>query len=277
MKRDWVKIVLGIYTVFIIFIFYLPLILVAILSFKSDASITFPILGFSLYWYIGPPGLVGTSGFTSGIFYDPQIGQAIINSITLGVITAVIVVPLVICAALTLRYAFKGRDLIFYLLLAGFVMPAIIIGLGANIFYKTIGITEYSIWTVLPLHIVYTMPFGLILTMARFDPLMVEYENVARVLGASGWKVFTKITFPLIRTQVISTFFFAFTLSLSEFLRSSFVIAGVGTIPTYVYNQMSVTAPTPKWFALGTLSMAISLTLLFVVAYILTRGQRRII
>jgi len=40
---------------------------------------------------------------------------------------------------------------------------------------------------------------------------------------------------------------------------------------------MSVTAPTPKWFALGTLSMAISLTLLFVVAYILTRGQRRII
>jgi putative spermidine/putrescine transport system permease protein len=277
MERDWVKVVLGIYTVFIIFIFYLPLILVAILSFKSDASITFPILGFSLYWYIGPPGLVGTSGFTSGIFYDPQIGQAIINSIILGVITALIVVPLVICAALALRYAFKGRDLAFYLLLAGFIMPAIIIGLGANIFYKTVGITEYSIWTVLPLHVVYTMPFGLILTMARFDPLMIDYESVARVLGASGWKVFTKITFPLIRTQVISTFSFAFTLSLSEFLRTSFVIAGIGTIPTYVYNQMSVTAPTPKWFALGTLTTAISLTLLFVIAYILTRGQRRII
>jgi len=115
------------------------------------------------------------------------------------------------------------------------------------------------------------------LMLARFDPMMVDFENAARCLGASGWRVFRKITFPLVRTQFVSVLFFSFTLSLSELLRTSFVISGSGTIPTYVFNQMSVTAPTPKWFALGTLTTVISLALLLILSLILTRGQRRVL
>lgn len=274
---DRSKIVLGIYTLIMFFIFYLPLIMVGVLSFKADARVSFPITEFSLYWYVGKPGLVGTSGFTSGIFYDIGIVSAVINSVILGLVVALIATPLVTSSGLAFRYRFRGRDFAFYLLLSGFVIPAIVMGLGMNFLYKELAVRQYSLWTALPLHVVYVVPFGLVLMLARFDPMMVDYENAARCLGANGWNVFKKITFPLIRTQFISVFFFSFTLSLSELLRTSFVISGTGTIPTYVYNQMSVTAPTPKWFALGTLTTVISLTLLLFLSILLSRGQRRVL
>jgi len=271
--QDKTKIILGIYTVVVLFIFLLPIFLVIILSFNADANIAFPIRRFSLFWYVGE---ATTSGFRSGIINDPYIVRVISNSISLGIATALIATPLVTLSALALRRRFHGRDAFFYLLLAGFVIPAIISGIGMNILYKSIGVKEYSLWTALPLHVVYTVPFGLILTMARFDPEMVEYENAARALGASEWNVFRKITFPLIRAQVISAFFFSFTLSLGELLRTSFVMSGIGTIPTYVYNQMSVMAPTPKWFALGSLTTIISFILLMAIALFLTREIRRV-
>jgi len=274
---DRSKIILGIYTAVMFFFFYLPLIMVGILSFKADARVSFPITEFSLYWYVGKPGLVGTSGFTSGIFYDVGIVTAITNSVFLGIVVALIATPLVTASGLAFRYRFSGRDLSFYLLISGFVIPAIVLGLGMNFLYKEIAVREYSLWTALPLHVVYVVPFGLVLMLARFDPMMVDYENAARCLGASGWRVFRKITFPLVRTQFVSVLFFSFTLSLSELLRTSFVISGSGTIPTYVFNQMSVTAPTPKWFALGTLTTVISLALLLILSLILTRGQRRVL
>jgi putative spermidine/putrescine transport system permease protein len=274
---DRVKIILGTYTGIMFFFFYLPLIMVGILSFKADARISFPITQFSLYWYVGQPGLVGTSGFTSGIFYDTGIVTAIVDSVILGIVVALIATPLVTAAGLAFRYRFRGRDFAFYLLISGFVIPAIVMGLGTNFLYKEIAVRSYSLWTALPLQIVYVVPFGLVLMLARFDPMMVDYENAARCLGASGWKVFRKITYPLIRTQFVSVLFFSFTLSLAELLRTSFVIAGSGTIPTYVYNQMSVTAPTPKWFALGTLTTVISLALLLFLSTFLSRGQRRVL
>jgi len=274
---DRSKIALGIYTLIMFFVFYLPLIMVGILSFKADARVSFPITEFSLYWYVGKPGLVGTSGFTSGIFYDTGIVSAVMNSVILGLVVALIATPLVTSSGLAFRYRFRGRDFAFYLLLSGFVIPAIVMGLGMNFLYKELAVRQYSLWTALPLHVVYVVPFGLVLMLARFDPMMVDYENAARCLGASGWNVFKKVTFPLIRTQFISVFFFSFTLSLSELLRTSFVISGTGTIPTYVYNQMSVTAPTPKWFALGTLTTVISLTLLLFLSILLSRGQRRVL
>ncbi|MEM4246654.1 MAG: ABC transporter permease subunit [Candidatus Bathyarchaeia archaeon] len=272
---DTAKKVLGIYTAIIIFIFYLPLLLVIILSFKSGAKISFPIESFDLYWYFGEPGKVGTSGFTSGIFHDPYIARVVRDSVMLGIINGAIVMPLTLSAALAFRHKFAGRDMIFYLLLMGFVIPAVILGLGSNLLYKAIGIKEYSLWTVLPLHIVYTLPFGLIITMARFDPMMVEYENAARTSGANSWSVFRRITLPLIRTEASSVFFFAFTLSFSELLRAAFVVGGIGTLSTYIFNQMSVTAPTPKWFAMGTVTTALSLIILLSLAYIMSRGQRR--
>lgn len=270
-----VKIILAIYTVIMLFIFLLPLILVIVLSFNADASIAFPIKRFSLFWYVGEP--VTLAKGISGIIYDPYITRVITNSVILGVATAIIATPLVTASALALRRRFHGRDAFFYLVLSGFIIPAIVSGIGSNILYKTIGVKEYSLWTALPFHVVYTVPFGLILTMARFDPDMVEYENAARALGAAEWNVFKKITFPLIRAQVISAFFFSFTLSLGELLRTSFVIAGIGSIPTYVYNQMSVMAPTPKWFALGTVTTIVSFVVLMTIAIFLTREIRRVV
>jgi len=43
--------------------------------------------------------------------------------------------------------------LAFYLLIAGFVIPAIVLGLGMSFLYKEIAVRKYSLWTALPLHV----------------------------------------------------------------------------------------------------------------------------
>jgi len=276
-KKDVSKTVLGIYTVLVLAFFLFPLIIVCLFSFKEGTGITFPITGFTLDWYFTPPGKYGTSGFISGIFCDEYVIDAVMNSITLGLVVAMIVLAIGLPVSLAFRHRFIGRDILFYIILSGFVLPAVIMGLGTCSFYKMIGIKELSLWTVVPVHVVYCLPFCFILVLARFDPMLVEYENAARVLGASGWEGFKKITYPLIRVEALSFVIFSFTLSLGELLRTSYVIAGAATIPTYIYNQMSVVAPTPKWYAMGTVTTAISLGILLLAALLMTRGQRRAI
>ncbi len=275
MVKDKAKVVLGIYTALLLAFFLAPLAMVVILSFKAGASMSFPIERFSLDWYFAPPGKLGTGGFRTGIFYDPYVIEAVKNSLTVGIITGILAFAIGLPTALAFRYRFVGRDILFYIILTGFLLPGVIMGLGAVLFYKMIGVKEFSLWTVIPIHLIYTLPFSFILVLARFDPMLVEYEKAARALGASGWEVFKKITFPLIKTEALAFFIFSFTLSLGELLRTSYVIAGTGTIPTYIYNQMSVVAPTPKWYAMGTITTAISFGVLLVGALLLTRGARR--
>lgn len=74
---------------------------------------------------------MGTSGFTSGIFYDTGIVTAITNSVMLGIVVALIATALVTLPGLAFRYKFKGRDFAVYLLL-GFVIPTIVMGLGGE-------------------------------------------------------------------------------------------------------------------------------------------------
>lgn len=275
-RKDRSKLILAIYTFLVLAFFLLPLAMVAVLSFKAGSGISFPIEGFTLDWYFAPPGKLGTGGFRTGIFHDLYIIDAVKNSLILGITVGLIVMAIGLPAALAFRHRFIGRDILFYVILAGFILPGVIMGLGMNLFYKAIGVKEFSLWTVIPLHVVYTLPFSFILTLARFDPMLMEYENAAKVLGASGWQVFRKITFPLIKTEALAFLIFSFTLSLGELLRTSYVISGSGTIPTYIYNQMSVVAPTPKWYALGTITTAISFIVLLVGAMILTRGARKV-
>lgn len=121
---------------------------------------------------------------------------------------------------------------------------------------------------------VYAVPFGLILMMARFDPDLVLYERAASVLRASPWKVFRRVTFPLIRWEAVSAAIFGFVLAWGELIRTSFVMRGTGVIATYISTELAINPITPKWYAVGTIVTGISIIALLVMGYVMARGQR---
>ena len=84
----------------------------------------------------------------------------------------------------------------------------------------------------------------------------------ARTLGATPWRTFTRVTFPLIVPGIAAGFLMSFTLSIDDFV-ITFFVAGVGvtTLPLQIYSLIKV-AVTPEVNAISTLLMALTLTLI---------------
>ncbi len=186
------KILLG-YSVFILVVIYFPLALVMILSFNDSQSIGLQVTGFSMRWYFGQTGFQGIGG----LFSDSQLLMALQNSFYIASIVSLVTTSVTLSASLSLRYRFVGRDLIFYVILSGLFIPGVLYGLGTAFVYRQLGVSQ-GMLAVVPVQVVFAMPFGLLLLLPRFDREMEVYEDAARVLGANQWAVFTKITLPLI-------------------------------------------------------------------------------
>jgi len=242
------------------FYIYSPIIALVAFSFKSGLGISFPFEGFTLQWY-------------SRLLEDREILAALNRSLQLASVTTVITTPLVTASALTLRRGLLGRDAAFYLIMLGLIVPGSVYGVAAALFYSLINVQQ-SMWTALPLHVIWVMPFGLIIMLSRFDPLLTSYEQAARVLGCSEWRVFRKVTLPLIYPQVLATALFAFTLSLNELIRSAFVTGLSPTLPVYMFGYLSNKPATPEHYALGTVIVTVSIVLLLTAGFLIAKGYR---
>jgi len=259
------------YVALLIFVIYLPIIVMIILSFKSSPKVSFPIGSFSLHWYIGEWKGYEYQAYQP-IAHYPQFWKALGNSLSIGIVSGLLTCLIVTSTALALRHRVRGRDALFYLILLGFITPGIIVGLGSLIFYKYIGL-KLSFWSPVAVDVVFAVPFGLILMMARFDPNLMEYEVAASVSKADPVQVFRYVTLPLIRWEVLSAGILGVLLSWSELIRSQFVIKGLGTLATFIKAELGANPLTARWFAGGTIIAVVSFVALIIQGYLLTRRK----
>ncbi len=261
------------YIAIIILIIYLPLVFVVLLSFKSGANISFPIERFTLDWYLKPPTGYEYAAYVS-LFYDRQFFAALRNSFTVSIVVALMAMVLVTTTALAFRRRMAGRNFLFYLFLLGFLTPGVTVGLGVNFLFRLLNL-PFSFWSAALINVIYVVPFGLILMMARFDPNLLFYEQAAAVLKAPPLMIFRRITLPLIIYEVISAAILGFLLSWGEVIRTQFAMKGIGTLSTFINTQLGVNPLTPKWYAAGTLISAVSFLGFLVFAYLLTKTVRQ--
>lgn len=266
------EILIRIYVGALILLIYSPIIVMIVLSFNTSGRISFPMEGFTTKWYNGVPTGYEYASYISA-FYDWKFWIAFQNTVYVAFAAAIMTFIIVTTVAMALRHRLTGRDPLFYLILLGFILPGVALGLGNNILFRLVN-WEFTWWTAAMLDTVYAVPFGLILMMARFDPDLVLYERAASVLRASPWKVFRRVTFPLIRWEAVSAAIFGFVLAWGELIRTSFVMRGTGVIATYISTELAINPITPKWYAVGTIVTGISIIALLVMGYVMARGQR---
>jgi putative spermidine/putrescine transport system permease protein len=254
-KRDFTKTGLGVYTAVIVFFVYAPIFTMVVFSFNTSNRTAPPFDGPNTQWY-------------SQVFNNSDIVGALSRSIELALVTMIVSTLLFTLAGLAYRRRFKGDEFLFYLITIGIIMPGITYSLGMALFYKYLGV-GISLWTALPVHLIWTLPWGLILIRANIDPNILLYEEAAKTLGANEWKIVRKITLPLFFPAMIGGALFAFTLSFTELVRSIFV-ASPNTLPLEIFDISQIEV-TPAIFALGSLIVLVSLGLL-VVASVFLRG-----
>jgi putative spermidine/putrescine transport system permease protein len=254
------------YVIFILFI-YGPMFAMFLLSFQGRRGGTsFPMRGFGIYWWekLLEPSTVGD--------LQGALGRSLILALIVMVITALFSTML----AMAFRKKFYGSGVLFYTIMAGLMVPGILLSLGLASLMRQVGISPAWWSSGLGVHVVWTLPFGFLVMMAVFNRFDARLEEAARDMGADEWTVFKEVTFPLILPGIVAAGLFGFTLSYDEFARTSLLAGEYNTLPLDINSSLTQRIR-PNLFALGTASTIFSLLMigLFLVIYtILYRRSR---
>jgi spermidine/putrescine transport system permease protein len=130
-----------------------------------------------------------------------------------------------------------------------------------------------SMTTIILAHIAFCVSYVIIVVRARLEGLDRTIEEAAMDLGANEIQTFFKITLPLIAPGILSGALLAFTLSIDDYVITSFV-AGVGstTLPLQIYSMVK-TKVTPEINAVSTL-LLIPTIIFIIIADRLQRGRQ---
>jgi ABC-type spermidine/putrescine transport system permease subunit II len=251
----------GAFTIAGLVFLWAPLLLVALFSFHSTGSLTFPFEGFSTRWY-------------DEVFSNEVISTAAKNSLIVATSTALITVLLGTLAAYGLtRTSSRLRGPLSLLFFLPITLPGLFIGIALLVAFSRVE-WSLSLVTVTIAHLVYVFPFFFLVARAALERLDPALEETAADLGAGRWTVFRRVTLPQVWPVLVGAAGLAFALSFDEFVITFFVIGPDSTLPLYIWSGLRRTID-PSINAISTLLLAFTM-LLFVVTFLLTTwGERR--
>lgn len=250
------------YTIFYLVFLYAPIALLPIFAFNDSTIIAFPLSGFTTAWF-------------SELATIPALHNAVRTSLTIAVSTAILSTCLGIFAArAATRYSFPGKGPIIGFIMLPLVLPEIIVAVSLLVVLLGIGI-NLSSWTVILGHVLICTPFSIAILNSSFQSLDKSLEEASYDLGETKWSTFRLITLPLIMPGIISSLLISFTISLDEFIIAFFLTGTEPTLPVYIWSQLRFPTKLPSIMALGTILVALSITLLIVAEYFRRRGIAR--
>jgi putative spermidine/putrescine transport system permease protein len=207
-----------------------PLVIVCLVAFTPEPTLTMPTTRFSLRWF-------------KAVFAHPDFVQAFWNSVWLATWSASIATALAIFAGLALtRYEFRGRDALNALFLSPLIIPHLVLGVALLRMFSLVGGTGSFFWLVLA-HVIIVTPYALRLVIAALVGFDRSTEQAALSLGASQATVFRRVTLPMILPGVTGGWLLAFINSFDEVTLSIFVTApSTVTLPVrmYIYATESI-------------------------------------
>lgn len=238
---------------------YVPILIIIIYSF-NDTRLSGNWEGFTFDWYIS-------------LFDNRNVMEALMNSLTVAVVSTIISTMLGTAAALGLRnLGRRGRSGMNGLLYLPVIIPDIIMGLSLLVLFSQLNI-PLGKTTVMIAHITFSISYVYVVVNARLSGMGKQLDEAAQDLGATPWQAFRHVTLPQIAPGIISGALIAFTLSLDDFM-VSFFVAGPSstTLPIYIYAQVK-RGISPEINALCTILILVSITLILLAQYILNRGS----
>lgn len=264
-RQKWMKFLLGAITFGFLAYQWFPILIMAVLSFTGpEGGVTFPMHELSLHWYREFLADAGADDFKPPMY----------RSLLLGLMCSITTAGVSLAAAQAMRSRFFGSNLYFYMILLGIMAPGILVGLGMAVVARILGIPLTWYTTTFVVHMVWTLPFGLLLLMAAFNRFDIRLEEAALTLGASRRTVFWRITFPLVLPGVIGAGLFGFTLSYDEFARSLFSTGYEQTLPIIIFAQFDQQLR-PTLYAIGTTTTVFSLLMIGFFAFLFHIVRRR--
>lgn len=245
---------------FALFFLYVPMVVTVVYAFNSgDRALVWE--GFSTVWF-------------GRIFANPDILDATIVSVKLALIAMVVSTLFALGLALVLeRWSARKRGAALGLITAPLVIPEIVAGVATLGFIRLIGIKPGFTALVLA-HVAFCIPFALLPIRARLQSLDLSVFEAGVDLGANMWRLFRKVTLPVLMPGIVSGALLAFIISLDDFIISSFLSsAGSTALPIYLFGLIRK-GVSPGVNAVATVLLVLS-AVIVTSTYLLTNRKER--
>jgi spermidine/putrescine transport system substrate-binding protein/spermidine/putrescine transport system permease protein len=238
---------------------YAPIVILVGLSFNRSRFSTI-WSGFTWRWY-------------QLAWRDAELIAALRMSLIVGLITTVLATVIGTAAALGLaRYRLRLRRAAEALVILPVIIPEIVIGFATAALFGAAGLA-FGVRTIVVAHVAFSISYVIIIVRARAADLSPTLEEAAMDLGATPWQTFVRVTLPLLMPAVVSAALLVFTISLDDYVITSFVAGpGAATLPLKIYSMVK-TGVTPEINAISTVLLAVTV-LLVVVSDRLAGGRK---
>lgn len=231
----------------LLFLLYMPLLLIFILSFNTASSLTWPPRGFSTRWW--------------STFLDVESARAaLISSTRLALIAMAIAIVLGSMLSFALqRFEFFGKNSLSFLAVLPIALPGIVTGVALRNTFVRFGL-DLGFISVIAGHTTFCIVVVHNNVVARLRRISPNLREASADLGANSLQTFRLITWPLVRSSVFAGAILAFALSFDEVVVTTFTAgAGIQTLPQWILNNFSRPNVLPYVTVVATIVMIISL------------------
>lgn len=224
----------------LVFIFlYLPIMLLVLNSF-NESKYSSEWTGFTLKWY-------------HKLFTEPEVWEALANSLIVGVTATFASVILGSLAAYTIyRYRSPLQKVHYGFIYAPLLLPDILIGISLLMLFVVFNV-KLGLFTIFIAHTTFCISYVTMLMISKMQHFDLSMVEAAHDLGAGSFETFRRVIFPLLTPGFIAAALLSFTLSIDDFVITFFVAGeGATTLPLYIYSMIKY-GSTPVINALSTL------------------------
>lgn len=202
-----------------------PLLVMLLFAFSSSSLLKLPIEGLTLHWFAA---LAGTQGFM------PSLLNSLMIALTVGFLSTVI-------GTLAAFGMTAGRRRLqrfsMPLLVLPLLVPPLVLGIVFLSYFSGLGL-RLGLHTTIIAQTVTLQPIVILILASRLSAFDCAAVDSARDLGASSWRTFIDITFPMIRPTILGAALIVMALSLDDFIITFFTIGGENTLPTLLWGMM---------------------------------------
>ena len=237
------------YALLVLGYLFLPILVIVLYSFNKPAG------KFNFVW----------KSFSFDAWADPFRYPALVDSmmLSLRVATVSTFVAIIFGAMIALalsRYRFRGTGPVNLLLVLPLTTPEVVLGSSLLALFLDFN-ARSGFGTIIIAHIMFSVSYVALTVRARLRGFDWSLEEAAMDLGATPFRVFRKVTLPLIAPGIAAAAMLAFALSLDDFVITLFTAGSRLTYPLYVYGARRAAFP-PQINVLATAILMTSLLLL---------------
>ncbi|MBO6919991.1 MAG: ABC transporter permease subunit [Rhizobiaceae bacterium] len=250
----------------ILFFIYLalPLAVVCVFAFNDSQFPSLPWDGFTLKWFFG------TESPSIGVFNERSIIRSIGTSAFVAFWVALLSVFVGTCNAfLFTRYEFRGKSLLYIVMLLPLIIPGIILGISILVFTSNIanflenatGLWFDNLRPGLILVILgqfsFITTFATLVISARLQKFDLSLEEAALNLGATKFGAIRSITLPFLYPAMIGAGVVAVLMSFENFNTTLMLVGSDAPLTITMFDRLKL-GSTPVLNAVSLLLMVAS-------------------